>query len=232
MLLLLAALAAPSLVAAAHPAEAEKVAEAIRWLGQAGLRIDAGGVIVYVDPHGLGKDAEKDADVILVTHDHWDHFSRRDILRVAKPSTLVIAPFPIEDEAFARTAILRPGESRSEGALTIAAVPAYTTTKRDHPKDEGHVGYLVTFGGVTVYAAGDTERIPEMKDFSCDVAFLPLGPNFTMSGPAEAAEAALDVAATIAVPYHWGTNEGTKRDALKFQRLLEGKVKVLVKEDG
>ena len=96
----------------------------------------------------------------------------------------------------------------------------------------------VTFAAITgfvfydnnkngVYDAGDTERVPEMKDIACDVAFLPLGQTYTMGSPAEAAQAALDVKARIAVPFHFGLYEGSEADAAEFARLLKGKVEVV-----
>ncbi len=217
--------------AAAAPDDAalDKVVQSIRWLGQASLRIDAGGTVVYLDPVGVGA-APRDAALVLVTHDHPDPYSRDDILRIVKPSGLVVAPFAIDGQGFPRTAALSPGKSLTVGQLTVQAVPAYNVVKTFHPKAKGYVGYLLSFGGVRIYVAGDTERIPEMKTFSCDIAFLPLGQTYTMSGPEEAAQAAVDVKARIAIPYHWGTYEGTRDDALTFQRLLQGKARVVILE--
>jgi L-ascorbate metabolism protein UlaG (beta-lactamase superfamily) len=94
------------------------------------------------------------------------------------------------------------------------------------------VGYIVEIDGVKVYHAGDTERIPEMKNIDCDIALLPLGQTYTMNSVEEAAEAALDTGAEVAIPIHYGMYEGTKEDAEKFKELLDGKMKVVILEPG
>ncbi len=95
-----------------------------------------------------------------------------------------------------------------------------------HPKHNGWVGYVVTVGGRRIYHAGDTERIPEMKTFSCDIALLPLGQTYTMESVEDAAAAARDVKASMAIPIHFGMYEGTQADAEKFRDLLEGEIDV------
>lgn len=219
-------LAVPAL-AAPTSEELERVVSGIRWLGQASLRIEAAGLVVHVDPQSKYRASAQEADVVLITHGHWDHFEEPEVLRLAKASGLVIAPFNIRAKVPGRAAILKSGESIAEGGLTIEAVPAYNRGQH-HPRSDSAVGYVLTAGGVRIYVAGDTGRTAEMKDLSCDVAILPLGPKYTMAGRDEAAQAALDVKASIAIPYHWGTNEGTRGDALAFRRLLEGKAKVVI----
>jgi L-ascorbate metabolism protein UlaG (beta-lactamase superfamily) len=207
------------------------LANSIRWLGQSALVIPMGGKTVFVDPLGLGTDEGKKADIILITHSHSDHYSKADMVLAAGPRTVVVAPFAIKDKAFPDTRLIAPGKSLTVGEIRITAVPSYNIVKKDkHPKSSGWVGYLISSGGLTVYAAGDTERIPEMKGIDCDIVFLPLGQTYTMSGPDEAAQAALDVKAEIAVPYHYGMYEGSAEDALEFKRLLDGKIRVIVKD--
>jgi L-ascorbate metabolism protein UlaG (beta-lactamase superfamily) len=206
------------------------LAESIRWLGQGGLAIPAGDKLVFVDPLGLSADEKQKADLILITHEHSDHFSKADMALAAKAGTLVAAPFAIKDPAFPLTRVIKVGETAVLAGVTVTAVPAYNIVKgANHPKSKGWVGYLIRSGDVTVYVAGDTERIPEMKAIDCDVAFLPLGRVYTMSGPAEAAQAAIDVKARIAIPYHFGMYEGNAADAEEFARLLEGRVTVIIK---
>jgi L-ascorbate metabolism protein UlaG (beta-lactamase superfamily) len=189
------------------------------------------GKTVFVDPLGLGTDEEKKADIILITHSHSDHYSKADMVMAAGPATVVVAPFAIQNAAFPNTRRIAPGESMTIEGIKITAVPAYNIVKKsNHPKASGWVGYLISSGGLTVYAAGDTERVPEMKGIDCDIAFLPLGQTYTMSGPEEAAQAALDVKAGIAIPYHYGMYEGSAQDSLEFKRLLEGKIQVVIKD--
>lgn len=205
----------------------EKAVAGLRWFGQASVRIELSGVVVHVDPRTRGRASDHEADLILVTHEHWDHYDWEEVVRLAKASSVVIAPFGIRAQLPGRVVRLRSGQSLTEGDVTVEAIPAYHDS-RHHPRSAGGVGYLLTIGGVRIYVAGDTGRTPEMKGLSCDLAVLPLGPTYTMSGPKEAAQAALDVKARVAVPYHWGMNEGTRSDALAFARLLEGKVKVVI----
>jgi L-ascorbate metabolism protein UlaG (beta-lactamase superfamily) len=108
-------------------------------------------------------------------------------------------------------------------------VPAYNVVKTNyHPKGNKWVGYILTIDGVKIYHAGDTERIPEMQEFTCDIVMLPLGQTYTMNSVEEAAEATLDVQAKIAIPIHYGMYEGTVEDAKKFQELLKNKVQVVI----
>jgi L-ascorbate metabolism protein UlaG (beta-lactamase superfamily) len=189
----------------------------IAWYGQSSLRIELGGKLIWIDPVGVS--ATERADIILVTHSHGDHYSASDIKKLSGPGTLVLAAF----DAAGATRI-KPGDVRKEGSLTIRAVPAYNIVKsQNHPKSNLWCGYVLTAEGVSVYDAGDTERIPEMKDIACDIAFLPLGQTYTMGSVDEAVQAALDVKAKIAVPFHYGMYEGTAKDADAFVAALTAK---------
>ena len=166
--------------------------------------------------------AEK-ADLILITHDHGDHYSPADIKKLSGPTTIVLVGF--DGSSFER---IRPGDRRTFGDLSIEAVPAYNVVKTQfHPQSAGYCGFILSASALRLYDAGDTERIPEMKAIDCDVAFLPLGQTYTMGSVAEAAQAALDVKAKIAVPIHFGLYEGSEADAKEFARLLRGKVEVV-----
>ncbi len=228
LLAFLPVLAVATLARAAAPdAMLDEVVRSTRWMGQASLRVEAGGKVVYLDPVGVQR-APKDGDLVLVTHDHQDHWNAGDVAKVAKPTALVVAPFAVQDGTLSRTRRIAPGETFTEGGVQVQAVPAYNVVKTYHPREKGYVGYVLTVGGVRIWVAGDTERIPELKTFSADVAFVPLGQTYTMSGPEEAAQAALDVKARVAIPYHWGMYEGKREDALRFQELLAGKARVVI----
>ncbi len=193
----------------------------VQWYGQSSLRVRLAGKTIWLDP--VKVPATEKADLILITHDHGDHYSPAAIEELSGPSTLVLAGF--DGSAFER---IRPGDKRRVGEIAIEAVPAYNVVKAQlHPKSAGYCGFILTADGLRLYDAGDTERIPEMKGLSCDVAFLPLGQTYTMGSPAEAAQAALDVKARMAVPIHFGLYEGSEADAKEFSRLLAGKVDVV-----
>lgn len=210
-----------------------KMAENIHWFGQAAVKITADDTVVYIDPYNLSK--RDKADIVLITHSHGDHLSPDDIKKVATEKTVIIATpdcrEKLEDIPHAKLLEAAPGFSTNIGALAISAVPAYNVVKtKFHPRKNNWVGYVVTAGGVKIYHSGDTERIPEMKTFSCDIAMLPLGQTYTMSGPEEAAAAVKDVKASIAIPIHYGTYEGKPADAETFKKLLEPDITVIIKK--
>jgi L-ascorbate metabolism protein UlaG (beta-lactamase superfamily) len=195
----------------------QEALQRIAWYGQSSLRIELGGKVVWLDPVKVPV-AEK-ADLILLTHSHGDHFSAADVKKLSGPDTIVFAAF--DGPGLTR---IRPGEARKLGAITIEAVSAYNIAKmQNHPKANLWCGYIVSVDGVRIYDAGDTELIPEMKDISCDIVFLPLGQTYTMGSVDEAVQAALDVKAKIAIPFHYGMYEGTAKDADAFVQALTAK---------
>lgn len=192
------------------------VLKGITWLGHATVRIEASGKVIYVDPVRARK-GEK-ADLILITHDHDDHYEPAVIKALSKQGTVIVAPKRLGLE----TAILAPGASGSFAGFTVEAIPAYNIKKTQfHPRRDGNVGYVVTVAGVRIYQSGDTERIPEMKSVRADIAFVPLGQVYTMGSVGEAVEAVIDTGARAAAPIHWGENEGSEADAKAFVKSLK-----------
>lgn len=207
----------------------------LHWLGHSGFRWD-GTRTVYFDPYKIPDHAKK-ADLILVSHEHFDHCSKPDIKRIAGEDTLIIANADAARELKAARIRCRdvhamaPGEKQALGALTVRAVPAYNTNKQFHPKASGKVGFVVTMDGMTVYHAGDTDLIPEMAGIDCDVALLPVGGTYTMTA-GEAAQAALMIRPKEVVPMHYGEVVGSPADAATLRDLLKGKIgtRILKKE--
>lgn len=190
------------------------VKEKIKWLGHASFRIDGKNATVYIDPWKL-KEAVP-ADVICITHSHFDHLSEEDVAKIRKPTTVIIGPSDCAGGFGDSFKIIEPGGSLTVGEVTVEAVPAYNTDKDFHPKGKNWVGYIVTVDGVRIYHAGDTDVIPEMSNVCSDVALVPVGGTYTMTVP-QAAEAIGKINPKIAVPMHCGDIVGTLDDRTAFK---------------
>jgi len=203
-----------------------EMSDRIHWLGHDAFKIIASKVI-YIDPYQIDAEQQK-ADIVLITHKHADHCSPEDIDRVRASHTLTIAPADSLAGVAGEKRFIAVGQTLRVGEVEITAVPAYNIGKAYHPKNAGWVGYLISIDGMTVYHAGDTDRIPEMKRIHPDIALLPVGGTYTMTAE-EAADAALDLRPRLAIPMHYGTAVGKQTDADRFRRLLEGRVDVVIK---
>jgi L-ascorbate metabolism protein UlaG (beta-lactamase superfamily) len=212
----------------------------VSWLGHSGFRIAAAGQTIYIDPYRVPAGARR-ADLILVTHGHYDHFSPQDIERLSKPTTVVIAPAAVAERLPGRVRSIAAGEEiEPDGVrgVSVRAVAAYNTSKRDrdgrvfHPREAGGVGYDVNVRGERLYHAGDTDVIPEMDSVAgVDVALLPVSGTYVMTA-GEAAEAARRIQPRVAVPMHWGEHMGTREDAMAFARQAPVEVTIMERDDG
>ena len=211
--------------------------DALEWLGHSGFRVRVGGArgpVVYIDPYRVPDGPE--ADLIVVTHGHYDHFSPQDVERLAHARTWLVAPATVAERLSGRVLSIAAGESLGvEGVagVEVTAVAAYNTSKRDgegrlfHPREAGGVGYELNLRGERLYHCGDTDVVPEMDAVAgCDVALLAVSGTYVMTA-AEAAEAARRIAPALAVPMHWGDHIGTREDAEEFARLAPGEVRIM-----
>jgi L-ascorbate metabolism protein UlaG (beta-lactamase superfamily) len=199
----------------------------IHWLGHAGFKI-TGRRVIYVDPYQL-KFPEV-GDVILITHDHYDHCSPDDVKWLRKGSTVIVAPEACASRFQGDVRVVKPGDTLTIKGTTVDVVPAYNLDKQFHPKEAGGVGYVITTAeGFRVYHAGDTDLIPEMDQIEADIALLPVGGTYTMDA-VEAAQAANTIKPRAAIPMHWGSIVGSRKDAEKFRDLCETEVKILKPE--
>ena len=214
----------------------------IKWLGNSGFFIKDNKVI-YIDPYNIKKEMEK-ADLILITHSHYDHCSIIDINKIIKKGTKIILPADCQSKINRFNVpidiqVVEPDQELNFGEIKISVLPAYNVDKPFHQKEDGWVGYLIKINGLLINHAGDTDVISEMqkltgykeggKEF---IALLPVGGRFTMSAE-EALEAAKLIKPSLAVPMHYGSVAGTINDAEEFVSLCKEEginAKILEKE--
>ena len=207
--------------------------ENIHWLGHASFRIENDKTI-YTDPYEL-KGKPPKADLILITHDHFDHCSPDDVAKLVKDDTVIVTIAAAAKKLKGDVRVVKPGESLVVHGVPIETVPAYNVNKFRspgmpfHPKESGHVGFIITVGGKRIYHAGDTDVIPEMDDIEADIALLPVGGTYTMTAD-EAAEAANRIKSKVAVPMHHSDIVGSVKDAERFRDLCEMEVAILSPE--
>jgi L-ascorbate metabolism protein UlaG (beta-lactamase superfamily) len=188
----------------------------LHWLGHSSFRIQSESVI-YIDPWKIAS-RSLSADLILITHSHYDHLSRDDIDRVRASHTEILIPESCASTFGQEARTIVPGDTIEIKGVKIEAVPAYNMKTGFHPYDNGWLGYIIHLPEGTVYHAGDTDFIPEMNSLDVDIALLPIGGTFTMT-PEAAVEAAVAVKASIAVPMHWGEVSGNRASAERFVEL-------------
>jgi L-ascorbate metabolism protein UlaG (beta-lactamase superfamily) len=210
--------------------ELPEILKRIHWLGHDSFRID-GDVVIYLDPWKLPIESPE-ADLILVSHDHFDHCSPEDVELVRGDDTLLAANPSSVPNLKLPVRIMHPGEMLEHRGVTIEALPAYNIGKTFHPKGADHLGFILTIDGERVYFSGDTDVIPEMKGLTCDVALLPVSGTYVMTAE-EAAEAVGVIETRVAIPMHYGAGVvGTIEDALKFKELSDVPVVILEREHG
>jgi L-ascorbate metabolism protein UlaG (beta-lactamase superfamily) len=207
----------------------------IDWLGHASFRISAGRATIYIDPYRVAEGAPL-ADLILITHGHYDHFSPQDVERLTKRETWLVGPAAVAERVSGQVHRIGPGETLDDElvrGIHIGAVAAYNTSKRDadgnpfHPRDAGWVGYELNVRGERLYHSGDTDVIPEMDTVTgVDVALLPVSGVYVMTAQ-EAAEAARRIQPRVAVPMHWGSHIGTEHDARTFAAKAPVEVRIM-----
>ena len=196
---------------------------------QNSIRISSKAMVIYIDPLEI-RDEKHDADIILITHDHYDHFSPEDIKKVAKPDSILVVPEKMFSktqalgDAVSQTETVKPSEHYNINGLEFETVPAYNILKPFHPKSAGWVGYILRIDGKRIYIAGDTDATKEAKAVKCDIALVPVGGTYTMDAK-KAAELINTIQPEIAVPVHYGSIVGKPADGKVFAENVKSPVK-------
>lgn len=214
----------------------------ISWLGHAGFLIKNSKVI-YVDPYRIKEGLPK-ADLILITHGHYDHCSFEDIDKIIQKGTKIVLTADAQSKIARfqkpiRMELAEAGQEFDFGEVKLNCIPAYNVDKPFHGKSEGLIGYVIKMDNVIVYHSGDTDVIPEMQKLTgykqpnkTFVALLPVGGRFTMNQE-EALEAVKIIKPSLVIPMHWGSIVGSEENAKEFKELCEAegfKCEILEKE--
>ena len=205
--------------------------ENIEVLYHSSIRI-SNNKVIYIDPFKIDKNYN-DADIVFITHDHFDHYSEEDIDKVINENTTIIIPeellTKLLKKGINKNAIItvEPNEKYVVQGIKFETIPAYNTNKTFHPKKNGWVGYIIIINGIRYYIAGDTDITEENKKVKCDVAFVPVGGTYTMDFK-EAANLINEIKPKIAIPIHYGSVVGTEQDAIDFIRLLHPEIKGII----
>ncbi len=178
--------------------------------------------IIYFDPFKI-EDEKHDADIIFITHNHYDHMDAESIKKIKNKNTIIVAPKSMEEVIknieFKEYVFLNPYEEINIGSINIKTIPAYNISKTFHPKENNWLGYIITYNNVSYYVAGDTDKTNENEKVKCDVALIPIGGHFTMDVN-EASELIKKINPKIVVPIHYGSIIGDIADGKKLKGIL------------
>lgn len=209
----------------------------IELIAQSAIRIKSqDNKVIYFDTFKLGGNYNNDADLIYITHSHFDHFSPEDILKIKKEETKIIAPEDLREEiekiGFDERNVLhvKPNNKYNIEDIEFSTIPAYNINKNFHKKEFNWVGYIVNIDGEKIYVAGDTDNTEEARNVKCDIACVPIGGTYTMTY-GEAADLINTIRPKVAIPTHYKTIVGSVQDAQEFkEKIAENiEVKILMK---
>lgn len=211
----------------------------VRWYGHDTFTLEKRGITICIDPYKLSRSIH--ANIILISHNHFDHLSLDDLRKISSPNTIIVAA----NECISQLSKipskerigLVPGQEKTLSDVKIKAIFAYNinkinpdTRKPFHPKEDNKIGFLVNMGGISVYHTGDSDLIPEMTDLKPDILLAPVSGTYVMTAK-EAAEAVEKIKPKVAIPMHYGTIVGSETDAKEFKNMVKScEVQILTKE--
>ena len=187
---------------------------------------------IYFDPYKI-EENKHDADIIFITHNHYDHMDNESIEKIKNNNTIIVAPKSMEEFIkkieFKEYIFLNPNEEINIDCINVRTVPAYNINKTFHPKDNNWLGYIVTYDDVSYYVAGDTDKTNETEKIKCDIALIPIGGHFTMDVN-EATELIRIINPKIVIPTHYGSIIGDVGDGKKLkENLVDTNIEVIEK---
>ena len=205
----------------------------IRLIAQSAIRVDDGKSIIYFDPYLIGNNYKFDADYIFITHSHYNHYSEDDIKKIIKDNTKFIIPNDLK-ESIKELGInennilcVEPNKDYKIDDIVLKTTYSYNKNKSFHKKENNWVGYLVNIDNSIIYVAGDTDDIKEIYDIKCDIACIPIGGTYTMDYK-EAAKLINSIKPKVAIPTHYHTIVGSKKDAEYFKNLVSDEIMVRI----
>jgi L-ascorbate metabolism protein UlaG (beta-lactamase superfamily) len=196
----------------------------IQWVGHDGYRLRTENKTIYIDPYKLPQNYinKKDADLVFITHNHFDHLSIEDIDNVINSNTRIICSYECIETLSNnynqnKIVTLKPKQQSVIDNIEIEAVSAYNTNKNFHPKGDNKIGFIININNLKIYHTGDTDIIPEMEGINPDIAFVPVSGTYVMSAE-EAAKAVNELIKPkkIAIPMHYNSIVGSIEDAETF----------------
>ena len=188
----------------------------------------AGSKIIYFDPYKVEEDFH-DADLVFITHEHYDHYSKEDLDKVINGATIIVAPLSMQNKIdYENIYFVEPNKEYNLKEISFSTIRAYNIGKRFHPKENDWLGYIVTIDDTKYFVAGDTDITEDNKAVKCDVALLPCGGTYTMDYK-EAAELANIIGPKVAIPTHYGSVAGSKEEGAKFIELLDDSIQGIIK---
>ena len=202
----------------------------IKVLCHSSIKIVGEGKIIYLDPYRI-KQEKNDADIIFITHSHYDHFSQEDILKIKNEKTKILVTTDMIEKTlelgFKKEDIITvtPNNLYTVLGIEIKTIPSYNINKKFHPKENNWVGYILKLEDKNIYVAGDTDITEENKNVKCDIALIPVGGTYTTNYK-EAAELVNIIKPEIVIPMHYAELVGTKEDATKFEELVNSNIQV------